>query len=658
MINIIRGDWRFFWPENIGSFAHLPSAWDSILNTGLGIPSSATLWLTSYLYSTALLTKLGISWGIISIIFWILPPVIFSFLSAYFLSRYLFRQNKIFNFLSGLLYIFNTYFLLIFTGGQLGVCFAYALAPFVILRFCKSIHEPTVRNGLLTGVFLGLQILFDPRLVYITLTAVLIYYFLVGIRLKQIKRQIILTFFMPFSIVLFLHSYWILPLLLTHFSSIPKNYIQSPSISFFSFADFSHAFSLLHPNWPENLFGKVYFLRPEFLVLPILAYSSILFLQNSRPKADQPLAEKLKNQKLENKEINLNHRDSFLVYFVLLGILGTFLAKGVNEPFGNLYLWMFDHVPGFIMFRDPTKFYLLISLSYALLIPFSLSMIARLVSMKYKILSIKKTYFLILISFIILIFFLLRPVFSPMFTAKFLPKPIPDDYIKLKNILVADQTFSRTLWIPQIQRYGFFSNIHPAMGRAEFSPSATPAAMATSLQKSQMQQLLQEAGVKYIIVPYDSEGEIFLKDRRYDARQYKQIVKTLQKISWLSQVNGFHQMTVFQLPSFHNHFYLLSENKVSSKFINATKYDVSLSNIKSRDKLIFSEGYDPNWVAIVGNQTIHSKKYHTYFNSFNMPKNGNYTMTIYYQPQTFVMIGLMISAVTLIILIAAMWLIK
>ena len=37
-----------------------------------------------------------------------------------------------------------------------------------------------------------------------------------------------------------------------------------------------HALSLLHPNWPENLFGKVYFLQPEFLILPILAFSAFL----------------------------------------------------------------------------------------------------------------------------------------------------------------------------------------------------------------------------------------------------------------------------------------------------------------------------------------------------------------------------------------------
>ncbi len=50
-------------------------------------------------------------------------------------------------------------------------------------------------------------------------------------------------------------------------------------LHFLSFADFSHTLAFLHPNWPENLFGKVYFLQPEFLLLPVIAFSALFFVK-------------------------------------------------------------------------------------------------------------------------------------------------------------------------------------------------------------------------------------------------------------------------------------------------------------------------------------------------------------------------------------------
>ena len=147
-----------------------------------------------------------------------------------------------------------------------------------------------------------------------------------------------------------LHAFWLLPTLVTHGSAISEFgaiYTSSNSIAFFSFAKFEDAFGLLHPNWPENIFGLTHFMRPEFLLLPFLAFSSLLFVAK------------------ENK------KNTYVLFFALLALLGAFLAKGVNDPFGGVYLWFFDHVPGFIMFRDPTKWYLLIVLSYSVLIPYT-----------------------------------------------------------------------------------------------------------------------------------------------------------------------------------------------------------------------------------------------------------------------------------------------
>ena len=129
-------------------------------------------------------------------------------------------------------------------------------------------------------------------------------------------------------------------------------YSSLEAVKFFSFAKLEDTIGLLHPNWPENVFGKVGFPKPEFFILPLLAFCSLFFIKNEE----------------KNKR-------KYILYFIVLGLLGIFLAKGTNEPFGVIYLWMFNHIPGFVMFRDPSKWYILIVISYSMLIPYSISKI-------------------------------------------------------------------------------------------------------------------------------------------------------------------------------------------------------------------------------------------------------------------------------------------
>ena len=156
-------------------------------------------------------------------------------------------------------------------------------------------------------------------------------------------------------IAVLVHSFWVLPVALggSSAAALGEEFTNPGMLKFLSVADFSHAISLLHPNWPENLFGKVYFMQPEFLVLPVIAFASLLFIKPTT----------------KNKQL--------ITYFSLLALIGAFLAKGVQEPGGAVFQWMFAHIPGFVMFRDPTKFYVYIALGYSILIPFTLERITK-----------------------------------------------------------------------------------------------------------------------------------------------------------------------------------------------------------------------------------------------------------------------------------------
>jgi hypothetical protein len=239
-----------------------------------------------------------------------------------------------------------------------------------------------LKSPLLAGLVLALQVMFDVRISYITMLAVFLYYlfFLArqvnySVNLIKLKAQssclagrqakfkatkslkvfilnLLFIFIIPIGIAGLLHAFWIVPLLITRQNpaeQLGSFYTTAEAVRFLSFAKFENTISLLHPNWPENIFGKTYFMRPEFLILPILAYGSLLFVYKT-------------------KDLRLK---TYVLYFAMLGLLGAFLAKGANEPFGEVYLWLFGHFPGMIMFRDPTKWYTLVAISYSMLIPFT-----------------------------------------------------------------------------------------------------------------------------------------------------------------------------------------------------------------------------------------------------------------------------------------------
>ncbi|MEX2013129.1 MAG: hypothetical protein WD967_01870, partial [Candidatus Levyibacteriota bacterium] len=620
----ILGDSRFFWNENIKDFATLPSAWDSILNTGLGQSQLGSLWITSFLNLTSLASNLGLSWGWIQVLFWVLPAIVISFLSSYLLFNHLFK-NRIYAILSGLIYLFNTYFLMVLTGGQLGVSLGYSLTPLVLLAFIKLSKTPSLRNSVLAGLALGVQLLFDPRIVLITLLAIFVYSLFNYYQILRNVKKYITFFLVPFLISILLHSFWILPLLLTKTSSLPQGFGSIAGFSFFSFADFSHAFSLLHPNWPENIFGKVYFLQPEFLVLPILALSSFVFLKGTIGQS--------------------NNRT--IVFFSFLALTGAFLAKGVNPPFGQVNEWIFQNVPGMVVFRDPTKWYILISLSYSMLIPFTIYsteqwFLSKIKNQKSK---IQSKYLIFNFSYVFLIFTILYLIFlSSPILGQIKTREVPRDYVVLKDLLSMDKEFSRTLWIPQWQRFGFFSANHPAIGREEVLEGSVQD-QVEELKKEETEELLRNLSVKYVIIPFDSEGEIFLTDRKYDGKNYQRVVEDVGGVEWLSPVAGFDNLAVFEVENPRGHFWSPSSDiQISYGYVKPTEYEVQIGNAKEGDILVFSEGFDKNWTVRSASikYQVSSIKYGEGLNSFVLPE-GSYELRVYYEPQSWVNVGLLVS---------------
>lgn len=505
------GDWPYLFLENINEFSFLPEPHD--------------IWLSTYYKITAkiLVEYLGFSWALAERIFWFWPMLLLSALSAYKLTK---------SWIGVLIYTANTYVLMLAGGGQMGVAMAYSIAPLVLARFIRLISavNPQRLNFKLlvaSGLVLAVQIMFDPRIAYIAMIAVLIY-FVVRIRsMRHVLSVFLSSLLVPILIALVLNGFWIIGMLIHGLPGEPVSGFTKGGVDYFSFASFPQTFSLLHPNWPENIFGKTYFLKPEFLALPILAFSSLLFFNKNSYIAIQPF----------------NH--ATVLFFALLGLLGAFLAKGSNPPFGQIYLWLFDYFPGFFMFRDPTKFYLLVALSYSFLLSFSVNAIYdRVISnIQFKF----KIYFAFLLFTTCYLLFLIRPALLGQLSGTFKPHTVPGEYVELKDYLHSNPKYFQTLWIPARQRFGFSSKNHPALSGTDYFDVNSPEEVVGSLMNASKDALIRDSSLRYIIVPNDVQGELFVTERTYDENKRLYIIEKLQTIPWLSRKADFGKIAVFEV---------------------------------------------------------------------------------------------------------------
>lgn len=534
------GDFPYIFLENIKEFSF--------------VPDSSFLWLVPYYQSSAkiLVEYAGLNWHFAEKILWFWPFLILSIFSSFYLTK---------SWIGVLIYTASTYPLMLTGGGQMGVAIAYSIAPFVLGIFMKIIdsinstseknkHEKfilrqnsklmiskiessDIKNIVLASLLLAVQLMFDPRITYVTFLGIFLYFIIFFLTVNIKKTFLIRSFFflIPIFTATLLNSFWIISILKFGFPKGLEEYSSLSGLKFLSFADFSNTISILHPNWPDNIFGKVGFMKSEFILLPIIAYSSLLFIKNKITKNIESF-DKLK--------ISVEQRR--ILFFAMLGLIGAFLAKGSNLPFNQINEILFQYFPGMSMFRDPTKFYLLTIISYSVLITFSIYSIHDWLKSKIK-RNIPNLFFIFTCLYLI---FLIRPAIMSELSGTFIPSNVPEEYVQLKNFLINQPDFFKTLWIPERQRFGFNSINHSSVNANGIFNTNSTAKVIKELKKEETYKLLQKAKVKYIIIPYDSKQEIFIKDRKYNHEEYLLLDKTLSSLNKLRKIPFFKQLSVFE----------------------------------------------------------------------------------------------------------------
>lgn len=639
---ISSGDsWYYFKSMYSNHFIYPYSWYNTVISNGLGGQGFAYVNVNIVVASVLELAKIfNSSWEIVSKIFFYIFFLLSSTTTSIVLIRKLFPDNKFWIF-TPLVFVFNTYILMVVGGGQIITGISYSLIPASLYLVIKILDKSnsfrsSLKSVLIFSFIFSLQCILDLRIAFITFIAVGIY-FLVSMY-ERFKFRKLFSLFVGFLLVALICSYWLLPMIvygIDPISQLGVDYRSTEIVKFLSFAKLENSIALMHPYWPENIFGKIGFMKPEFLLLPILAFISLLFI---------------------NKHSRSN---KYIIYFSLIAIIGIFLGKGANEPFGNIYLFLFDNIPGFQLFRDSFKWYALIALSYSILISISISEIYNFI--KSKKIFIKSNYFNLQNLFILILFLyillLLKPAILGELNGTFKTRVVPDSYVKLNNYLSNDKEYFRALWIPQTMQFGHYTNTHTSIAGRDFFREYSNDLLLAKLSSDSAKKILEEAGVKYVIVPEDTESEIYLTDRKYDESKYKYIVENIDKIRWLKEDKSFGKIKVYKTESYKDHFWCDCNADIKYEFINPTSYIITAKNAKDTDRLIFSEAFDSRWTLLDENGDTQQSQAYGKYNSFSLPE-GNSRLKVEYAPQKLVDLGAGISLITIILMAGGIMLIE
>ncbi len=610
-LSLSTGDWLYRHPQAIQEYFEYPYAWDTSFQNGLGGNTIFLLALNTYFYAVTsfLFNILHIPWIFIERIVWYFPFIFVSTVGAFLLFKKIIVDNFSVASIASIIFSTNTYALMITGGGQLGVGMGYAMVPTVLWSFINILSGVSNKNkitwSLISGLVFSIQVIFDLRIAYVSAILICVYYvyqLLFARSFLYIKNTFLYFCVIPLLVVVLIHSFWLVPFVLVGqnpLQNLGEAFSNEGIVKFLSFASFENTLSLLHPHWPENIFGKAYFMRPEFLIIPFLAFLSLLFLKDEK-------------------------KEKTIIIFACIGLLGAFLAKGAAEPFGNVYIWLFNTFPGFMMFRDATKWYALIAVSYSILIPYVLYVLGRKVK--------KENVFFIL--FLVFWIFTIRQSVTGELRGTFAPRVEPNEYIELSAFLGSQKEFFRTLWFPSLHQFHYSTPNHPAISGGDFLSTYSNSAFLKKLKQRDTIALLDDASVKYVIVPSDTEGKIFIDDRKYNNKKYDELVSGLHKDSNLTFVKKIGNVVIFENDGFKDHFWVEGGGKISYEFVSPVEYKVKMIRATGSGNLIFSENYDPNWVASANGIIVSSQKYNN-LNSFDLPDGSN-NVNIYYKPQDLI----------------------
>ncbi|MFA7708324.1 MAG: hypothetical protein WCX73_05225 [Candidatus Pacearchaeota archaeon] len=612
-----------------------PSVWESAINLG-GL--NQILWryplYLFYGFFSIFSFNLNISDKIF--IFW--PTIILIPWAGFLLIKKV-TNSDMGAFFGAILFSFNTYIISSNSNGHIMLPLAFSFGTFSFIFFMKFFESDKMVDLIISALFMFVCTIYDLRAEYIWLFIFFAYGIFIFVLSKANKKVYKKILFFLILIVL-LNLYWIFGFISSNFFG--NNPVLDRNLFGNSFWTLKNSISLSHPFW--SFFGPQWFIVHEvqvyFWVIVLFVFFAFLF-------------------KKQNKDI---------IFFGIIALIGIFLSKQVDSPFQNVYPWLYLNFPGFNAFREATKFYFLVVLGYSVLMGFIVKKIKD-----------SKIKFTNLILLILLILLLLNgiPILFGTSNTLFVKKDIPYDYIILKQYLSSQNDSFKTLWIPTYSRWSFYTREIPMVSIAdqvnydwavyinENQDKDTKTKIQELVSLSNFNDLLDESSVKYIIIPLEDikNNDNFFKDYNGNQTAYNDIIKNKN----LSLVNiGNENIIIYENKNYKPIIYSNHSN-IKFKKISESNYVINITDLSQVDTLHFSEIYNDGWVlkSKSGDILPHQKSlyglnnyilnpldikdnYSKDYYTENPDGSINVELIMYFKPQSYFYLGLIISGTTLL----------
>ena len=315
-----------------------------------GEPLLLSLQFNVFLFS---ISKIMLNNALLAMKIYIFLSIFLAGLSMFFLSRY-YTRNYQANLLSAFVYMTSQYFFSqLFEGHIVGLVFNYAMAPFLFLFFDRALLKNRLKESIIAGVILASFVITGyPISIYIMLPSV--FCFLIFKTLGRGKTQYInftKVLIVSVGVCFGLLAYQILPFLgrtqpiyLSKTYAIEEAYFWSNKNLLDALATKATELSFIQRmEYPLPAFLQVI----AMCWIPVFAFTVVLF-----------------------------RRDRTTLFFSLSAIFCSFLAKGPNPPLGEIYIWLWNNIPGFSAIRVGSRWSMITMISYSSLVGMSYSEIS------------------------------------------------------------------------------------------------------------------------------------------------------------------------------------------------------------------------------------------------------------------------------------------
>lgn len=322
------GDWGYFVNASAvrGNFP-VPSLWTFATLGQSNILGASVAPIES---AMGLMARLGVPYDVLERLWFYFPAVVLSYAGSVTLARRL-RASWPAAVGLGVFYCVNPYALVLISGGQLTVGMGYSLYPWVALAALRLWSRRTIGAGLALGLVVGVQAWEDPRTAGLSIAGLLVTLVVLwaGPRRRSSARLPWAPAVGAAVVYGLLQGAWMVPALLAVRASLPSGYTTTSALATFSLMSLGDGLTVFHPFWPRMHFIALYSIPALWLLVPVAVAVAIV---------QHPL----------DRRVHVGG-SLYLVFAALV--------SGANAPFGAINAWLFVHVPGMDLFRDPSPYF-------------------------------------------------------------------------------------------------------------------------------------------------------------------------------------------------------------------------------------------------------------------------------------------------------------